>query len=99
MVSLEDFFVPNLAQSLSSKLYRVADYLFRFPFNSFSFHGFSTDSPRQQTPLNAEGISTVGNVTHFLGPSAPYSVAAVESGVFGAFEELTCGRTVFCLSQ
>jgi len=99
MIPLKDFSVPNLSERLSPKLYRLAEYLFRFPFNSFSLNGFSTDPPRQQTPLNAEGVSTVRNVTDILGPSAPYSVAAVESGVFCAFEKLTGGRTGFCLSQ
>jgi hypothetical protein len=99
MLSLKDFSVPNLPQRLSPKLYRLADYLFRSPFDSFSFNGFSTDSPRQQTPLNAESISTVRNVTSIISPSAPYNVAAVESGVFDAFKGLTGGRTVFCLSQ
>jgi hypothetical protein len=96
---LKDFSVPNLAQRLSPKLDRLAYYFFRFPFNSFSFDGFSADAPRQQTPLNAESIGTVRNVTDIIGPSAPYGVAVVESGVFGALEELTRGRTGFCLSQ
>jgi len=96
---LKEFSVPNLAQRLSPKLYRLANYLFRSPFDSFAFNGFSADSPRQQTPLNAECIGTVRNVTGIIGPSAPHSVAAVESRVFGAFEELTCGRTGFYLSQ
>jgi hypothetical protein len=99
MVSLEDFSVPNLAQGFSSKLYRFADYFFRLPFNGFPSNGFSADSPRQQTPLNAEGVSAVSDVTGIIGPSAPYNVAAVESGVFNAFKGLTVGRTVFCLRQ
>jgi hypothetical protein len=96
VISLKDFSVPDLAKCFSPQLYRLAEYFFRFPFNSFSFDGFSADAPRQQTPLNAESISTVRNVAGIIGPSAPYGVAAVESGVFGALKELTGGRTVFC---
>jgi hypothetical protein len=99
MVSLEDFSVSNLSQRLSAKLYRFAHYFFRRSLNGFPFDGFSTNAPRQQTPFNADGVSTVRNVTGIISPSAPYSVAAVESSVFHAFEELTGGRTGFCLSQ
>jgi hypothetical protein len=89
MISLKDFFVPNLSQCLSPQLYRVAEYFFRSSFDSFSFHGFSADSSRQQSSLHAEGVSTVCNVAGIICPSTPYTVAAVESGVFDAFKELT----------
>jgi hypothetical protein len=97
--ALKDFFVPNLSQRFSSQLYRLTDYLFRIFFDSFPFNSFSAYSSRQQASPDAEGVSTVRNVAHFFGPSAPYSVAAVEGRVFGAFEKLTGGRTSFCLSQ
>jgi hypothetical protein len=99
MVSLEDFSVANLSQCFSSKLYRFIEYFFRFAFNGFPFNSFSADSPRQQTPLNAEGVSAVRNVTGIISPSAPYNVAAEESRVFDTLKELTAGRTNFCLSQ
>jgi hypothetical protein len=98
-ISLEEFSVSNLAQRFSAKLYRFAHYFFRRSLNGFPFDSFSTYSPRQQTPFNAEGVGTVRNVTGIISPSAPYNVAAGESGVLNAFKELTGGRTVFCLSQ
>ncbi len=88
IATLENFSVSNLAQSLSPKPYWFADYFFRGLFSSFPFDGFSADSSRQQAPLNAEGISTVCNVAHIFGPSAPYSITTVERGVFDTFKML-----------
>jgi hypothetical protein len=98
-MSLEEFSFSNLAQCLSAKFYRLTNNLFGSLVNGLAFHGFPADSSRQQTSLNANGIGTVRNVTHFFGQSAPHSIAAVESGVLDALKKLTGGRTSFYLSQ
>jgi len=99
MLKLEDFFFPNFAKSFPAQFHCWNSNFFRFSFNSFSLYGFSADSPRKKPPFNAKGICTVRNVTHFFSPSAPYAVSTVDSGIFSAFERLTCGRTRFWLGQ
>jgi hypothetical protein len=98
-VSSEDFSFAYLAQGLSAKFYRLTNNLFGSLVNGLAFHGFPADSFGQQTSLNANSISTVRNVAHLFGPSAPYSIATVESRVLDALEGLTGGRASFYLSQ
>lgn len=97
--SLEEFSFSNLAQCLSSKFYRLTNNLFGSLVNGFAFHSFPADSSWQQSSFDAESIGTVRNVAHLFGPSAPHSIATVESRVLGALKRLTHGRTSFYLSQ
>jgi hypothetical protein len=99
VMSLEEFPFSNLAQCLSPKFYRLTNNLFGSLVNGFTFHSFPADSSRQQTSLNAKSIGTVRNVAHLFGPSAPYSIATVESRILDALKKLTHGRTSFYLSQ
>jgi hypothetical protein len=98
-MSLEEFSFADLAQCLSSEFYRLTNFLFGSLVNGFAFHSFPANAFRQQASLNAKSISTVRNIAHFFGPFAPYSIAAVESGILGAFESWAHGRTSFYLSQ
>jgi hypothetical protein len=50
---LEDFFLSDLSQGSSPKLYSGADDLFRFFLDGFSFYGFPTDSSGKQAPFYA----------------------------------------------
>jgi len=95
----EDFFFSDFAKSSATKLHWWTNNFFWLLFHGLSLYCFSTDSSWKQSPLYANRIRAVCNVACIFGPSAPYTVATIDDGVFGAFKGLTCGRTSFLLSQ
>jgi hypothetical protein len=99
LMMLEDFFFSDFAKSSATKLYRWTNNLFWLLFHSLSLYRFSTDSSWKQSPFYANCIRAVCNVACVFSPSAPYSIATIDDGVFSTFEGLTCGRTSFFLSQ
>jgi len=95
----KDFFFSDLAKSPSTKLYCWTDDLFRLRFHSFPLYSFATNSSRKQSPFCANGIRTVRNIAHFLGPLAPHTITTVDCSIFCALKGWTRGRTSFYLSQ
>lgn len=98
-VTLKDFFFSDLAKSSSSKLHGFADEFVGLLLNSLPFYSLSADSVGKQSPFQANRVCTVCNIAHFLSPSAPYAIPAIDNGVFNALERWACGRTCFYLSQ
>ncbi len=98
-VTLEDFFFSDFAKSPSSKLYGFTDNFVGLLLDSLPFYGFSADSMGKQSSFYTNRVRALCNIAHFLSPSTPYAIPAIDYSVLHTFEGLTCGRTRFFLSQ
>jgi hypothetical protein len=99
LMVLEDFFFSDFAKSSAAKLYGWTNNFFWLLFHGLSLYRFSTDSFWKQSSFYANRIRAVCNVACVFSPSAPYSIATIDDGIFSTFKGLTCGRTSFLLSQ
>jgi len=96
---LEDFFFAQFSERLSLELHGGYQGPFRFDLGGLSFDGFSTNASGEKSPLRACCITAVGHFTGFFGPSAPYTVATKQEGIFAASEQLTLWGTIFYSRQ
>ena len=95
----ENFFFTQFSEGFSLQPHSWYNGFFWLCLNRFSPDALSANASRQQASFDARSVTTVGHLTRFLGPSAPYPVSLRYQRVFAASKQLTRWGTICYSSQ